>query len=106
MNMIIDQTSASNVTLLSSKKLEKNETLINEIPMARIDGKVNRFRFQVILKIIFFFNFNNLLFLLQFQVIVRRKSEEGLYNLYFYNCYNNTDVTFSQRSLNINLTVN
>ncbi|CAF1464725.1 unnamed protein product [Rotaria magnacalcarata] len=80
-----NQTLKSNVTTPSVKKFEKNETLINEIPMQRIGGAQHRFRFQ-------------------FQVIVRRKSEEGLYNLYFHNCFNTTDSHLNQRPLNINLT--
>ncbi|CAF0919522.1 unnamed protein product [Rotaria sordida] len=81
----INETLTSNVTKASRQKMAKNETLINEIPMKRIDGTLHRFRFQ-------------------FQIIVTRKSEEGLYNLYFHNCFNTTDSELNQRSLNINLT--
>jgi hypothetical protein len=65
-----------------AKKSEINETLITEIPIEKIDGSSSRFRFQ-------------------FQITIERKSEEGLYNLYFHSCFNKTD---NQRWLNINLT--
>ena len=45
-NIFIDET--ANVTMTSMKKVEKNETLITEIPIERIDKSPNRFRFQVI----------------------------------------------------------
>ena len=38
------------------KQIEKNETLINEIPIERIDKSPNRFRFQVQTKIFIFKN--------------------------------------------------
>ncbi|CAF2362321.1 unnamed protein product [Rotaria sp. Silwood2] len=81
----INETLTSNVTITSRQKLEKNETLITEIPINRVGGTSHRFRFQ-------------------FQVIVKRKNEEGLYNLYFHNCLNKTDAHLNQRSLYINLT--
>ncbi|CAF1344023.1 unnamed protein product, partial [Rotaria sp. Silwood1] len=81
----INKTLKSNVTITSRQNMEKNETLISEIPIKRIDGTLHRFRFQ-------------------FQVIVKRKPEEGLYNFYFHNCFNKTDTQLNQRSLNINLT--
>ncbi len=42
MKFFIDQT---NNTIV--KKSEKNETLITEIPIEKMDGSSNRFRFQV-----------------------------------------------------------
>jgi hypothetical protein len=36
------------VTIISINKSEINETLVTEIPIERIDGALNRFRFQVI----------------------------------------------------------
>jgi hypothetical protein len=40
--LYLDQT--ANITM---KKVEKNETLLTEIPIERIDKSLNRFRFQV-----------------------------------------------------------
>jgi len=65
--------------------LENNETLVTEIPIERIDGESNRFHFQ-------------------FQITIEREIEEGLYNLYFHNCYNKTDNRLNQKLSTINLT--
>ncbi|CAF0760572.1 unnamed protein product [Adineta ricciae] len=76
-----NQTLASN----TAQTVKVNETLVKEIPIERIGGNTDRFRFQ-------------------FQILIKKKGEEGLYNLYFLNCYNRTDVPLSQRLLHINLT--
>nr|ACC43944.1 lung-like 7 transmembrane receptor [Philodina roseola] len=89
-----DQISASiqNQTLVTStsKTLNANTTvapspLITEIPIERIDGASHRFRFH-------------------FRVFINRQFEEGLFNLYFHNCFNRNSTQFTQRLLNINLT--
>lgn len=41
--------------MASIKATQGNETLINEIPVERIDGKLHRFRFQVKEIILFYF---------------------------------------------------
>ncbi|UJR25679.1 hypothetical protein I4U23_007030 [Adineta vaga] len=77
----INQTLTSNVTQM----IKTNETLVKQIPIERIDGSLNRFHFQ-------------------FQIIIKKKAEEGLYNLYFHNCLNRTNTGLNPGLLPINLT--
>lgn len=60
---------------------QNNQTSTIEIPMEKLKNAANRFRFQ-------------------FQLTIEHKLEEGLYNLYFHNCFNATE---NQRLLNINI---
>ncbi|CAF0732311.1 unnamed protein product [Adineta steineri] len=75
-----NQALASNITMAT----KNNDSLVKQIPIERINGATNRFHFQ-------------------FQITIKRKPEEGLYNLYFHNCFNKTDVSLNQKSLYINL---